>query len=249
MPSLQFQFLWNKDSAVQAINRISGVMDAMRGEQFKTNTTNQAIEQYNSISGVRLDEKRDAIEDFIGDIMYKVLFLCLQFMDQQTVARLVGSQYADVIQQWRNMTPDEIRTLIVCDVEGGSTQKPTSAAKKAEALQIGQILGQFASNPAVVLVLLRVFEQAFDGIDMTEADWEQLEQLLQSQIQQQQQEQAAAQAPPGAEQGGQQIDPQRAQQIVQELVARGMPRDRAIAEVRARMQQAQPLQQPPQGAQ
>jgi hypothetical protein len=250
MPALQFQFLWNKDSAIQAINRITGTQDAMRGEQFKTNTTNQAIDQYNSISGVRLDEKRDAIEDFIGAIMYKVLFLCLQFMDQPTVARLIGSQYGPVVQQWRNMTPDEIRTLVVCDVEGGSTQKPTSAAKKAEALQIGQILGQFASNPAVVLVLLKVFEQAFDGIDMTEADWEQLEQLVQSQIQSQQQE--AAQGPPQGAQPGP-ANPQQAQQIVEALVQHGMPRDQAIAAVRQRMQQAgggqqgAPPPQPPQG--
>jgi hypothetical protein len=245
---LQFQFLWDKSNAISAINRISGVMDAMRGEQFKTNTTNQAIEQYNSISGVRLDEKRDAIEDFIGDIMYKVLFLCLQFMDQQTVAGLVGSQYAEVIQQWRNMTPSEIRTNVVCDVEGGSTQKPTSAAKKAEALQIGQILGQFASNPAVVMVLLKVFEQAFDGIDMTEADWEQLEQMLNSQLQQQQQEGAPpGGAPPG--QGGQpQAGPQQAQAIVDELVKRGMPRQQAIEAVRQRMAQVQQGQQgQPQG--
>ena len=46
MPTLKYQFLWDKSSAKEAINVISGTGDAMRGEQYKTNTTNQAIEQY-----------------------------------------------------------------------------------------------------------------------------------------------------------------------------------------------------------
>ena len=64
------------------------------------------------------------------------------------------------------MQPEEIRKLVMCQIEGGSTVKPTSAAKKAEALQIGQILDVFASNPAVVMVLLKMMQRAFDGVDM-----------------------------------------------------------------------------------
>lgn len=223
LPNLQFQFLWDKTSAKQAVNMISGIGEAQRGEQFKTNTTNQAIEQYSSVSGVRLDEKRDAIEDFIGAVMYKVLFLCLQFMPAETVAELVGSQYAPIVQSsWRNMTASEIRKLVVCTVEGGSTQKPTSAAKKAEALQIGQILGQFASNsPVVVMILLKVFQRAFDGVNMTDDDWNMLMQSIQAQMQEQQ---AAAQA---QQQGGQE------DQLVREMVSQGMPE----AEARKRVQQ------------
>lgn len=245
MPNLKYPFLWDKKSAKDAVNMISGTGDAMRGEQFKTNTTNQAISEYSSISGVRLDEKRDAIEDFIGGIMYKVLFLCLQFMDQPTVVGLVGSQYADDAAPWRSFQPEEIRKLLVCTVEGGSTQKPTSAAKKAEALQIGQILGQFtSSSPAVVLVLLRVFQRAFDGIDMTDADWQLLNQSITAQIQGQQ---AAAQpqppqgapppgqAAPGPQQGGM-PDPQA---IVEDLVKQGMPEAQAIQLVKEKMQAAQ----------
>ena len=239
MPTLKYQFLWDKTSAKEAINMISGTGDAMRGEQFKTNTTNQAIEQYSSISGVRLDEKRDAIEDFIGDIMAKVLFLCLQFMDQQTVGSLVGSQYGEAASQWRNLQPEEIRKMVVCSIEGGSTVKPTSAAKKAEALQIGQILGQFASNPAVVMVLLKMMQRAFDGVDMTDADWQMLTQSIQGQMQQPQPgaggSPAQEGAPPpdqgAAQQGG--GDPMQA--IVAELVKQGIPEQQAIQLVQQKM--------------
>jgi hypothetical protein len=235
MPTLKYQFLWDKSSAKEAINVISGTGDAMRGEQYKTNTTNQAIEQYSSISGVRLDEKRDAIEDFIGGIMGKVLFLCLQFMDQQTVGSLVGSQYGDAVNLWRNMQPEEIRKLVMCQIEGGSTVKPTSAAKKAEALQIGQILGQFASNPAVVMVLLKMMQRAFDGVDMTDADWQMLTQAIQGQMQQPAPAEGAGSPPPqeGAppQQGGE--DPMQA--IVAELVKQGIPEQQAVQLVQQKM--------------
>lgn len=231
MPTLEYQFLWDKSSAKQAIGMIAGIQDAMRGEQYKTNTTNEAIEQYNSISGVRLDEKRDAIEDFIGGVMSKVLFLCLQFMDQETVGMLVGSQYAEGVALWKNMTPQEIRKNVQCSIEGGSTLKPTSAAKKAEALQVGQILGQFAANsPFVVLVVLKMFQRAFDSVNITDADWEQLLQSIQMQLQ-------------GPPPGGGTSDPAagggngEADQIVQELVAQGMPEQQARAEVEKRMSQ------------
>lgn len=182
MPNLQYQHLWDKGPARQAVNMLSGVGDAMRGEQFKTNTTNQAIEQYSSISGVRLDEKRDAIEDFIGRIMWKVLYLCLQFMDNQTVSELVAPEIL-AQARWRNMTPDEIRHTVQCRVEGGSTQKPTSAAKKSEALQIGQILGQFATNPAVVLLILKMFERSFDSFTVSSVDIQMVMQSIMAQMQ------------------------------------------------------------------
>lgn len=233
MPNLKYPFLWDKSSAKEAVNMISGTGEAMRGEQFKTNTTNQAIQEYSSISGVRLDEKRDAIEDFIGDIMYKVLFLSLQFMDAQTVVDLVGTQYAEAAQNWRAYQPKEIRKLLICTIEGGSTQKPTSAAKKAEALQLGQILGQFASNPAVVMILMKVFARSFDGIVMTDADWQMLQQAVQTQMQPEgAPAEGGAAAQEGAPQGGAPPDPEA---IVADLVNQGMPEEQARALVQEKM--------------
>lgn len=228
MPSLQFEHLWDKSSAKQAVNMLSGVGEAMRGEQFKTNTTNQAISEYSSLSNMRLDEKRDAIEDFIGGIMSKVLFMCLQFMDQQTVAGIVGAEAHPEL--WKQMQPQDIRKLVQCSIEGGSTQKPTSAAKKAEALQMGQILGQFASaSPYVVLLMLKMFQRAFDSIVIEDADWEQLQQGIMMQLQQ-------GNNNPGA--GAQGGDPKE-EAAVQDMVKQGMPE----AEARKRVASQKPQQQ------
>lgn len=229
MPTLEYEHLWDKSQAKQAVTMISGLGEAMRGEQYKTNTTNQAIEQYNSISGMRLDEKRDATEDCVGEIMYLVMFLCLQFMDSKTMASIVGPEYAPLAQQMSAMTPEAIRSTVLCNIEGGSTQKPTSAAKKAEALQIGQILGQFASaSPVILLFVLKTFQRSFDGLVFTDQDWTMLIQSIMQSIQQQSAEQGAEDE--GGDDGG-------AQAAVDALVQRGVPREEAVARVKQRVQQ------------
>lgn len=225
-PTLKFEHLWDKASAKEAINMISGLGDAMRGEQFKTNTTNAAISTYSSVSGTRLDEKRDAVEDFIGGIMTDIMFMWLQFGTAEMTTELVGKQYADAVGLWQWGMADSkmIRSQVVCSVEGGSTQKPTSAAKKQEALQVGQILGQFSSaSPYVIILLLKVFERAFDGIVLTDKDMEMLTQSIQMQLQQ------GAPAQPGA--GG-----DDSQKLVDEMIAKGVPKEVAIQKVKEAQQ-------------
>lgn len=179
LPSLQYEHLWDKSGAMQSINQISGVMEAMRGEQFKTNTTNKAIEAYSSNSNVRLDEKRDAIEDHVGDVMWAVIFLSLQFMPPEQILDISGQEDTEgTFSQMSQMTPEQIRNTFTCSCVGGSTQKPTSANKKAEALQIGQILGQFGGNPYAVIIALRVMARAFDGMTITNQDWQLLIQTM-----------------------------------------------------------------------
>jgi len=231
MPTLQYEHLWDKSRAMGAITQISGVMDAMRGEQFKTNTTNDAIANYNSISGVRLDEKRDAIEDFVGAIMYNIMFMWLQFGDQEMTLDMVGSSFAAEVQAWQpGMDPREIRRKVQCSVEGGSTQKPTSAAKKAEALQIGQILGQFASaSPAVVLLLLKIFQRAFDGVVITDADWTELRQGIMMQMQR------GASGEGGGEPQAESDD----EAVVADMVKKGVPEQVAREKVAASKKQQQ----------
>jgi len=185
LPNMQYQHLWDRSAAMSVINQISGLGDAMRGEQFKTNTTNQAIEFYNSTTGVRLDEKRDAIEDFIGEICSDVIFLCLQFMPIEQMAKIAGPQYAQNFAGLRNMGPDEIRDTFNIRIAGGSTQKPTSSAKKAEALQIAQILGQFArSNPYAGILATKVMERAFDTITIEAYEWQMMTQMAMATLQQ-----------------------------------------------------------------
>lgn len=226
MPTLQHAHLWDPSGARGVVASISGVMDAMKGDEFKTNTTNDAISSYNSISGVRLDEKRDAIEDFVGDIGTMLMYLWLQFSTVDATIAMAGQQFAPLIAKLPQSVDSKwIRENIRCSIEGGSTQKPTSAAKKAEALQVGQILGQFAkASPAVVLLVLKVFERAFDGIVITDQDWKQLEEGIQMQLQSQQAPPAGA-APQGAQ------PPADDATILAEMKKRGVPDEVAKQEL------------------
>ncbi len=157
--------LFDVSRVLQSVDRISGVSDVLRGAQFKTNTTNKAIENYNSTTAMRLDAKIDAIEDFVGEVLYIVAFLCMQFMPEQQVEMVAGK---DVAQGWKNYKAEELRDMFQCRVVGGSTQKPTSAAKKQQALEVARILGSMAQfAPAVVLeTTMTIFDEAFDEVTL-----------------------------------------------------------------------------------
>lgn len=232
MPSMKFPELFNVERKLQAIDRISSVSDIMRGVQFKANTTNDAVETYNSVNQMRLDEKIDKIEDWIGEIAWGLTQLCAQFMDEATVTGIVGRQVLPETG-WRKLRPQELRTELTMRVIGGSTAKPTSRVKKQEALEAGQVLSQFTNSaPAVVEVIMRMFEQSFDEIVIKDEDWERIrESMFQSQNR--------AGAGPGAAQsangsGGEM--PPEAQQAVQTLVQQGIPEEQAQQAVMQRLQ-------------
>lgn len=179
LPILNRPELLDKSSLYGTIDRIGSVSDILRGQQFKTNTTNQAIEQYSQVNQTRFDSPIDAIEDFIGVICDKLLQLSFMYMSKEQAAELIGPA---LVAEWRNLSPQEYRQLSVT-VTGGSTQKPTSQAKQAKALEIGQVLGQFASvNPLVVVVMLRVLSEAFNEMSLTPQEWQLLQQTTMSMV-------------------------------------------------------------------
>jgi hypothetical protein len=257
-PAMNFPQLFDTSRKLEAINRLSSVSDVMTGAQFKTNTTNQAIARYDSAAQVRSGEKQDIIEDWIGQILWAVAQLCLQYMNEETVQEILGVESAG----WQTIGAEQIRSQYKMHVTAGSAQKPTSAAKKKEAVEVGQVLGQFAGGaPQVVEVMLRLFEQAFDEIVMKDEDWVALRESIFAA-----QNQAGAgpggaqgapspggqapggQAPPpngqapaqGGEQQMQEIIaqlPPEAQAALQTAVEQGVPPAEALERIMQRLQQ------------
>ena len=234
-PSLQYREIFDKEGFYQAIDRISSVGTVMRGEQFKTNTNKAAVQANSSAANMRVDEKADQIEDWIGQIYWGVAQLCLMNMDEQSVKNLVGDE-----TEWENMSPEEISAMSVV-VIGGSTKKPTSAAKKEEALEFGQVLGQFvnAAPGPVLKMMMQVMEKAFDEVTMREEDWAELQQALEQGQQAQQgggqpptQQPAptpdiATASPDQIKELLQQLPPEMKQQI-QQAIASGVPPEKAL---------------------
>ena len=183
-PSTQFADLFNKEVLYSAIDRISSVGAVMRGEQFKTNTTKSGVDASVGASNMRVDEKSDQIEDWIGQIYWAIAQLCLLHMPAEQVSMLIGEEDA---AEWKNMSPQEINTMSH-RVLGGTTKKPTSQAKKEEALEFGQVLGQFvqAAPGPVLKMMLQVMEKAFDEVTMREEDWQELQEAIEQQAGQEQ---------------------------------------------------------------
>src|SRR5262249_22105625 len=123
-PSLNHPELLDPQNKFAAINRLTGINDAQRGAQFKTNTTNDAIDFYQKNVDIRVDEKIDMIEDWIGMIAWQVLQMLVQNWTQEDVATIIGAELA---ANWRQIPdPSVLRTTLNLRIVGGSTDKPTS---------------------------------------------------------------------------------------------------------------------------
>lgn len=199
VPADKNQILYEKSDLFRQIDAASGTNATIRSGEYKTNTTNLAIQQYQSGLSAKLDDKRDLIERWLGNIAWGLAQICLQFMSQENILEIMGRTYAQI---WRNYTPQEIKTTFSLQCVGGSTQRPNSVSKQQQALQITQLLGQFASaTPMVVLIMLRLLARSFDSFVVREEDITaiitSIEQQLQAQLQQAQmaaqQQQAQAQ--------------------------------------------------------
>ena len=253
-PSIQFDQLFDKESYYRAIDRISSVGTVLRGEQFKTNTNKAAVQANTQSANMRIDEKSDQIEDWIGAIYWGIAQLCLQNMLVEQVVELVGEEAQEV---WENLSPEEIGSLSLI-VLGGSTKKPTSAAKKEEALEFGQVLGQFvnAAPGPVLKVMLQVMEKAFDEVTMREEDWTELIASIEQQAggeQQPQQTQGgngqagpaiASASPEQLQQVLAQLPPEVKQQV-QSAIQSGVSPEKALQSAMQQQPQQQPQGQAP----
>jgi hypothetical protein len=252
-PSLKMPEFFSTENSFAAINRITGTNDSMRGAQFKTNTTNQAIDAYQKNVDIRVDERTDLIEDFIGDIMHNILMLCMMYWEKDDVADLIPA----MIDNWIPVSdPRDFETRIVIRVEGGSTDKPTSSKKKQQALQLGQILGQFANAaPATVIVMLKMFQEAFDEFEISDQEWQMIMGTMMQALQKAgggPGEQGQGGAPEGASNDPQartteevkarvqeRINklPAEAKAKLEEMVQQGMPPADALGKIEAELQQ------------
>lgn len=192
---------FDKRLTLESIDRVSGVAAVQRGVEYKTNTTNRAIESYESQQQTRADEKMDAIEESVGTVLWLVAQMCLQFMTNQDIASLTGDA-----EGWEAIEPRDIPLKFSPRVVGGSTLKPSSRAKKEQALQISQVVGQFAkATPVAALIALKVLETAFNNeITITDQDWAMLQQGMMQAMQG-----PAAGAPPQGGEGAPPASPEQ----------------------------------------
>ena len=184
-PSMNFTTLFDKTDIYKSIDRVASTNEVERGGEFKTNTTNKAIDYYSTMGNMRMDMRLDAIEDALGDVGWKLAQLCLRFMDVETASQLTGM---DVSPFWRPL--DNLRDFqqMSVTVVGGSTQKMTTQQKKQEAVQIGQVLAQYvrAAPSSALKATLNMLSKAFDDFMISKEDWDAIDQEVQMMAQSQQ---------------------------------------------------------------
>ncbi len=183
-PGSNFMSLFDKSPQYAAIDRVAPVNEVARGGQYKTNTTNKAIDQYSQSRTVRTDDKVDMVEDWITEIMWSVLQLCLMNYDEQSIVPLLGPIDAKTWGSVAPLPPEQINaTISSFQAASGSTQKPNSREKKENAMEMSQVLGQFGSStPAALIVSLKALENAFDEVVIKEEDWALIRQSIEAQI-------------------------------------------------------------------
>lgn len=253
-PGLKMPEFFNAESKFAAINRITGINDAMRGAQFKTNTTNKAIDQYNMNVDIRVDERTDLIEDAIAEIAWNIAMLCMMNWEQSDVAPLIGDECAGY---WKKVTDNrEFEATFAARVEGGSTEKPNSRGKKEQTLALAQALGQFANAaPGVIIVMMKMIERSFDEVVITDEEWNLINQTMMQSLMKagagpNGEEQPEGEEPPIGEPTPPGTDgaladqikqrlaalPPAAQQKLEELVQQGMPPSEALEQIEADIQ-------------
>lgn len=181
------QILYDKSDLFRQIDAASGTDAVTRSGEYKTNTTNMAIQTYMAGKNAKMDDKRDIIERWLGQIGFGMIQLLLEFMTTEQVSEILGQ---DVGSMWRNFAPEEIRTNFSLTVVGGSTLRPNSVVKQQQALQLTQLLGQFASStPMVVVVMLKMLARSFDNFVIKQEDIQMIIDSIQQQLMAQQQQQ------------------------------------------------------------
>ncbi len=199
-PSTAFTQLFDKKDLYQSVDRIAATNEVERGGEFKTNTTNKAIDYYSTMGNMRMDMRLDAIEDCLGDVGWKLAQVCLRFMDAATVQSLTG---LDVSAFWGPLDPLKDFGKLSMTVVGGSTQKLTTQQKKQEAVQVGQVLAQYvkAAPETALKTSLTMLSKAFDDFIITKEDWDAIGAEV-DKMAQMQTGGAPGAPPPGMQQGG-----------------------------------------------
>ena len=210
-PSAQYEKLFDNSSTLASINRITNTSDALRGVQFKTNTTEDAVQSYMESLKLSVGAKVDVIEDVVADLALSVAEIAVQFMDEEQVAGIVGPYLA---QFWQQMTVDQFHADYDIELVAGSMEKPTSIFKKKEAIDVTTAVGQFASAApgSTLTIMLKVLSKAFTEVVIKPEDWAALKAEIQANLQRGVstggggQPQPGGQQPPNGQAGGIQLD-------------------------------------------
>lgn len=169
-PALEYQQLFDTNNLRSMIDRASAMSDVDRGEQFKANTTNDAVSYYAQNKQQSMGMLIDIIEDAFEDLGWAMSEIFVSKYSKEDVTALVGTEYG---AKFTPMTVPEFNQQYRMTLVAGSIEKPNTEFKKKEAIQIAQSLGQIGQGaPATTLkLIIRMFKEAFSSFVIKDKDW------------------------------------------------------------------------------
>jgi len=175
MPVSQFGEVFAKDGLRQAIQQTSRISEAMKGSEYKTHTTTDAVQMYAETAQKRTEGITERIEDAAEELFWALCEIVVSKFDRADIQRLTSPGMAEHFQ---NMTVTEFNEQFTLTIAAGSMEKPTTQNKKKEALTLLQVLGQFgtAAPMTTLSVVFRMIRTAFSRTLIADADLQKLEQ-------------------------------------------------------------------------
>ena len=173
LPIASMPDLLRTEQEEENIYRISRTTKAMTGGEYKTNTTNQALDKYQNFQDSRSATIIDKIEDFVEQIMWSTIEIVVSKYSKEKLQYLIP---ASKLQQFQTMSVEELNRMFSFSIASGSIEKSTSESKKKEAMMLMQVLGQFGTGmPMTVMSLvLKLMENLVTAGTITKDDFDRL---------------------------------------------------------------------------
>lgn len=180
-PAFDYQSLFNTNSLRSSIDKNFALSDIDRGEQFNSNTTNDAVKYYQENKQQATGVLIDSIEDAFESLGWAMSELIVSKFTKDDIQAMLGPTWA---QKFLPMTVEEFNQKYRMVIASGSIEKPTTEYKKQEAIKIAQAIGQFAqAAPATAMrVIMKLFETAFSTFVVKKDDWDMLEDEAQANL-------------------------------------------------------------------
>lgn len=174
-PSAQIAKLFDNTANVEVIQASSRINNAFTGGEFKTNTTNDAIQAYSTFAETKFSALTDTIEETTARLFWAITEIIVSKFSKDYVTTLIGATKASAFNP---LPVQEYNSLYIMKIEAGSTEKANSAQKKQEAVQIIQMLGQFgkAAPMTIISIVSKLLRKVFSPHMVTDKELELLKQ-------------------------------------------------------------------------
>lgn len=175
IPAAQAQPLFDNERFDKIVQRNSRLTAAMQASEFRTNTTNMAVETYQQQLQSRTMTFNDPIEELIAQLGWAIAEIVVSLINKQKLSSLISQEKVDQIN---TMSVEQFNQYFTITVEAGSMEKPNSQNKKQEAMTILQLLGQFgtAAPQTVLGIVTKLLRNVFSRNLVTDKDLETLQQ-------------------------------------------------------------------------